>query len=169
MNAQITSKSAEDDKHRALMGCIAPEDLAGDVDRLIYGIVAPYLDDSNPLMQKDELRGECFAKLARLIDGGHLLNCPTRAKAFGFIKTAMKNHVLSLVQKLAFAEKRTGIKNPPRNVESKASDDTRQNKLTKLSLDDAECPFQVGCADPNFCRLEFLEELDFNLSPEERD
>ena len=57
-------------------------------------------------MHEDELRAECRAKLALIIDGGHLLRCPTRTKAFGFIKTVMRNHVRSLVQKFAFSQKR---------------------------------------------------------------
>jgi excisionase family DNA binding protein len=50
-----------------------------------------------------------------------------------------------------------------------SSESTGQSQLIKVSLDDADFSLQVGCADPNFRRLEFLEELDFQLTPEERD
>lgn len=89
---------------------ITVDDLTGDIERMIGILVTPYVDDSNPLMHRDELQAECRAKLAAILHAGHLRRCPTRAKAFGFIKTSMKNHIRSLVQKFAFTEKRTGVK-----------------------------------------------------------
>ena len=58
---------------------VSEDDLIGDIDSLIRSLAIRYVDDSNVLMKEDELQAECFAKLARVIDGGHLLKYPTRA------------------------------------------------------------------------------------------
>lgn len=135
---------------------------------MIHKTVAPYLDASDPLMHDDELRAECRAKLARIIDGGHLLRCPTRTKAFGFIKTVMRNHVRTLVQKFAFSQKRTGVKAAPKHSSHETGGVGTRAKLTRISLDDEDFVLRVGHADPSFASMEFFEELDFQLTPEER-
>lgn len=150
------------------LGCISERDLSGDIERLIHSIALPYVDDSNVLMHEDELRAECLAKLARVIVAGHLLNCPTRAKAFGFIKTVMKNHIRSLVEKFAFAQRRTGVKTVPRRLRSKNGNTATQPKLVKLSLNEEDVALRVGLADPTFKKMELLEELAFRLTPHER-
>ncbi len=94
---------------------ITVEDLTGDLERLVGILVAPHVDCSNPLMHDDELRAECRAKLAQILDAGHLSKCASRGKALGFIKTSLRNHLNSLVQRHAFTQKRTGIKPPERN------------------------------------------------------
>src|ERR1035437_8937290 len=147
---------------------ITPDDLTGDIERMIGSLVMPYVDYSNPLMHQDELRAECRAKLAYILDGDHLKKCPTRAKAFGFIKTAMKNRLRSLVEKFAFAQKRTGIKAPRKSQRRFFCTSISQPKITKVSLDDEDSVLQVGVADPIFRTMEFLEELDSQLTPEER-
>lgn len=82
----------------------------------------------------------------------------------------MKNHVLLLVHKFAFTQKRTGVKTLPKCPASEFDNSTGQRKLTRVNLDDGtDFAPQVGCADPNFRTLEFLEELNFRLTPEERD
>jgi hypothetical protein len=168
MNAVFTKGAPECAPQNVTLGCITPEDLTGDIERVIRAIVIPYVDNSNPLMQEEELRAECRAKLARIIDANRLKDCPTRAKAFGFIKTAMKNHVRSLVQKFAFTQKRTGIKAPAKHLRFLSGTSAAQRKLTKFSLDDDDAALRVGGADPAFRRMDFLEELDFQLTPEER-
>jgi excisionase family DNA binding protein len=167
MQTPPTQVPMREDWDCALLGRIAPDDLVGDIERIIRGAVLPYVDDSNVLLHEDELNAECRAKLALVIDGGHLLKCPTRAKAFAFIKTAMRNHVRSLVEKLAFAQRRTGIKHPPKQCRKEGQASTPR-KVAKVSLDDGECSLHIGSADPAFRRLEFLEELDFRLTQEER-
>lgn len=148
---------------------ITVDDLTGDIERMIGILVTPYVDDSNPLMHRDELQAECRAKLAAILHAGHLHRCPTRAKAFGFIKTSMKNHIRSLVQKFAFTEKRSGVKPPPKARRERFSDPSRQaGSLIVLSLDDEEASLQVGSLDPSFQKMEFIEELDQLLTPDER-
>jgi len=168
MEAQSTIKPACGEVHPSLLGCLNPADLVEDVERLIYKTVVPYLDASDPLMHEDELRAECRAKLARIIDGGHLLRCPTRTKAFAFIKTAMKNHVRSLVQKFAFTQKHTGVEAPPKHPPHGTGVGVARAKLTRISLDDEDFALRVGCSDPRFASMEMLEELEFQLNPNER-
>ena len=148
---------------------ITLDDVTGDIERMIGILVAPYVDDSNPLMHRDELKAECRAKLAYILHAGHLHKCPTRAKAFGFIKTSMKNHIMSLIQKFAFTEKRTGVKAPPKSHRNRRVDgDRHRAAVTVLSLDDEEASLQVGSLDPSFRKMEFIEELDHLLTPDER-
>jgi ankyrin repeat protein len=119
-------------------------------------------------MHEDELRAECRAKLALIIDGGHLLRCPTRTKAFGFIKTVMRNHIRSLVQKFAFSQKRTGVEIlPGRSTHTRGGGGGR-TKPTRISLNDGDYALHVGFSDPSFASMEFIEELEFQLTPEER-
>jgi len=149
---------------------ITPDDLTGDIARLIGIVTTPYVDDSNPMLHSDELHAECRAKLAMILHAGHLNKCPTRAKAFGFIKTALQNHLRSLIQKYVFTEKRTGIKSSPKH--SKFSErwfDPQPTKALCISLNDQEHHMEVGGLDSAFDKMEFLEELDQALTPDERD
>jgi hypothetical protein len=149
---------------------ITRDDFAQDLDRLIRILVLPYVDQSNSLMHDDELRAECLAKIAQILHAGHLKKCQTRGKAFGFIKTALQNHLRSLVQRHAFTEKRTGIKPPPKHRLSTSEwCDQRPTKPRCISLNDETTTIQVGGLDSVFCQAEFLEELDHVLTPEERD
>jgi len=50
---------------------ITLDDITGDLARLIGALVVPHVDGSNPLLHGDELRAECWAKLAKILDGGH--------------------------------------------------------------------------------------------------
>jgi hypothetical protein len=121
------------------------------------------------MLHHDELQAECRAKLALIIHAGHLNRCPTRGKAFGFIKTAMSNHVRSLVQKYAFTEKRTGVKPPPKQRYSSIRWNCIQAaKVVNLSLDDEDACAQLGGNDPAFGRMEFMEELSQLLTREEQ-
>ncbi len=144
------------------------EDLTGDLERLIGILVVPHVDCSNPLMHDDELRGECRAKLAQILRAGHLNRCASRGKAFAFVKTALQNHLRSLVQKYVFTEKRTGIKPPPRGEPSEEQYRARPTNVSTFSLDDDENRIQLGKIDPAFGVAEFLEELDHVLTQEER-
>lgn len=141
---------------------LTESDITGDIERVITKAVAPYIDESNPMLHFDELKAECRAKLARILDAGRLANCPTRAKQFAFLKTCFLNHLRSLVQKHAFTTKRTGVK----AVQSR--DDTfSRPKLCVFSLDDEMAPVQVGADDPRFRQSDFLDELAWQLSPTE--
>ncbi len=149
---------------RATEPQIAPltvDDITGDIERLISKIIAPYIDPTSFALNVEDLRGECRAKLARIISGGHLAKCPTRAKAFGFIKVAFRNHVLSLVQKNAYSMKRTGHKPHSRNGVGSV------RKPCHIRIDDPEMDFQLGREDDLVRQREFLEELSCRLSSSE--
>lgn len=141
-------------------------DLTGDIERLIGKVVAPYVDQSNPMLHFDELQAECRAKLAKIIDGGRLAQCPTRGKVFAFIKTSFCNHVRGLVQRYAFTAKRTGMK-PPARLPLGAGCMAATKKVQFIRLDDPDIGHQVGRDDDRFRQGEFIEELFAQLSPPE--
>lgn len=147
---------------------LTEDDITGDIERLIAGLVSPYVDVSNPMLHFDELQAECRAKVARIMHDGVLSKCPTRAKVFAFIKTALKNHIRSLVLKHTFTLKRGGI--GPRRAKSKAQNNgpvSEPKKVVVLRLDDGEACVQVGRQDIAPVLLEFFEEVEQALSPQE--
>jgi hypothetical protein len=135
------------------------EDITGDIEHIIAKVIWPYADPTSFALNADDLRAECRAKLARIISAGHLAKCPTRAKAFAFVKVAFRNHVRSLVEKNAFSIKRTGHKSGP----SESVETVR--KPCHVRLDDPETDFQLGKEDISVRQREFLEELFDGLSP----
>jgi hypothetical protein len=144
-------------------------DITGDIEWLIAGLANPYVDCSNPMLHFDELKAECRAKVARILHDGVLSKCPTRAKVFAFIKTALKNHIRSLVLKHTFTLKRGGI--GPRRAKSKAQNDgpvSEPKKAIVLRLDEGEARVQVGRQDIGPVLFEFFEEVKQVLSPQEQ-
>jgi hypothetical protein len=139
-------------------------DLTGDIERIIRRTVTPYVDPSNPMLNLDELQAECRAKLAKIIHGGRLANCPTRGKVFAFVKASFRNHVRSLVQKYAFTAKRTGVEPPPR-LPLGAGCVTTARKVQVIRLDDPDIEHQVGREDDRLRYSEFVEELFAKLPP----
>lgn len=146
----------------------ALEEMLDDIDRLIFHVVSPFVDDSNPMLHLDELCAECRFKLARIISDGRMQDCPTRGKFFGFLKVAFQNHIRSQVQKHAFTQKRAGIA-------IQASDDSVQvghsarTKLLHLSLNDEDLGLQVGSnEDERRSWGELIDHLEGNLSSHER-
>ena len=135
------------------------EEMIADIDRLIAGLVTPYVDPSNPLLHFDELRAECYAKLAQLINKGYFERCGNRAKIFALLKTSFKNLLRSLIQKYAFTQKRTGYEGTRMNR-------TDSRKPVHLSLHDEGV--QIGILDEARVTDELLEELLHPLSPAER-
>lgn len=123
-------------------------DITREIERMIARIVSPYVDCSNPMLHFDEMQAECRAKVARIIHSGALSKCATRAKVFAFIKTALKNHITSLVKKHAFTEKRGGIK--PRRTTGKQTGQGKLEGWTKavvFRLDEDELGVQIGRPD----------------------
>jgi len=142
---------------------LTDDDITGDIERLIMKTVKPYVDQSNPMLNLDELQAECRAKLAKIIDGGRLAHCPTRGKVFAFVKTSFRNHVRSLVQRYAFTTKRTGVEPPPR-LPFGAACGTAAKRVQIVRLDDPDMSHQVGSDDDRFRQGEFIEELFAQLS-----
>lgn len=168
-NPNIINHNAGEPDSLAFQPWITPDDLVGDIDRLIGILVMPYISDANPFLHRDELQAECWAKFAAILCAGHLNRCPTRAKAFAFVKVVLRNYVMSLVQKYAYTEKRTGVKPPPKQRRSSNRWNNQEvSKTIITSLDDEDQGVQVGGNDPSFSRMEFLEELSQMLTEEER-
>jgi hypothetical protein len=147
----------------------ALDEMLDDIDRLITHIVTPYVDESNPMLHLDELRAEWRYKLARIIMTGRLQRCATRAKLFGLLKVAFRNHVLTLVQKYVFCWKRTGISSSQRSSPQDDHDGDRyRSKPLHLSLDDEGLGLQLGSTDQPQLLQELMEDLESVLAPEER-
>lgn len=146
----------------------ALEEMLDDIERLIFHVVSPFVDESNPLLHLDELCAECRYKLAQIISAGRMQHCPTRGKFFGFLKVSFVNHIRSQVQKHAFTQKRAG-------VAIKGSEDSAQvghslrTKLLHLSLNDEDLGLQVGSNEEERRSWgELIEHLERNLSSQER-
>ncbi len=151
---------------RSSASFLTDDDLTGDIERVISKVVTPYVDPSNPMLHFDELQAECRAKLAKIIHAGRLAQCPTRGKVFAFVKTSFRNHVRSIVEKYAFAAKRTGVAPPPRLPIGEGYIAAR-TKVQVIRLDDPDIGHQLGHDDHRFLQGEFIEELFAQLSPSE--
>jgi hypothetical protein len=116
-----------------------------DIARLIERTIAPYVDHGNVALQHDELRDECWYKVAKLMSGCCLDRCQTRQQFFAFIKVSVKNHIRTLVHKHAFTMKRTGLPVPPRG---KTDTDFEYRKTRYVRLDDPNELFELAADDP---------------------
>jgi hypothetical protein len=145
------------------------EEMLDDIERLIYRVASPYVDDSNPMLHLDELCAECRYKLARIIDAGRMKQCPTRAKFFAYLKVSFQNHVRTQVQKHAFSQKRSGIIAPQnRFVNAAQIGGSGRSKPLHLSLNDEELGLQISSDDESRSWSELIEDLEAKLSPQER-
>jgi hypothetical protein len=144
---------------------LSEADIIDDIERVIAMAVRPYADESNPMLHFDELKAECRAKLAKILHYGCLTKCPTRAKVFAFLKTSFRNHVRSLVQKYAFAAKRTG--KPTQDSRGAESVELTPRKPCHVSLSEPDNAIQLGTEDDSFRRREFLEAVRDILTEEE--
>jgi hypothetical protein len=160
-------ETTDDQEVQRLLGL--PEDGYSEIQRLIGRIVIPYVDPSNTLLHLEELKAECLAKLARLIDESSLKRCPTRARLFAYLKTAFKNHVRSLIQKQVYCLKRAGVRPLTKEERSNpAFKDHRPPKPIKLSLDDPESGVEVPYWDTHDRPEDLLADFERNLSAAER-
>jgi hypothetical protein len=119
------------------------EDMQSDIDRLIASIAFQYTDDSCVFLHRDELEAECRAKFAAVYERAIEKSNRSRAKFFGYLKAALKNHVRSRVQKYRFTQKRTGVKPPDRKDRFNPAVAVPQ-KPTELSLDDPDTHLSLG-------------------------
>lgn len=121
------------------------EEMVSDMTNIIHKVVSGYVDQSCVELHFDELVAECWAKTSEMIHKGLMLRCKNRSEYFKQYKTAILNHLRSLVQKHRFTEKRTGIKPPPkdqRNVISNAP-----TKPQEVRIDDPDSAFQIESLD----------------------
>src|ERR1039458_717243 len=145
------------------LGPLKPDDIDGDIGRIITKAITPYIDNSHPFFHFDDLHAECRAKLAKVCHNGSLAKCPTRAKALAYLKTCFRNLLRSLVQKHMYSAKRTGVRHS-RGKPGPGEDAASVHKPHHVSIDDAENVYQLGAHDPSFRRNEFMEELTTGLS-----
>lgn len=146
------------------------EEMADDLERLIAKVARQYTDPSCPELNYDELVAEGRYKLAYVLQNGGLTKGYTRTKFFAFFKTALNNHVYSLVHKFRFTEKRTGVKPPPKN-EMFTAESVDRVKTVEVRLDDEETNLQVADKPCESARNretdEIMEDYEMILTPVE--
>jgi hypothetical protein len=156
------------------------EEMVADMSNIIHKVVAPYVSQSCMELQFEDLVAECWAKTTKMNNEGLLDRCRTRSEYFAQFKTAIANHICSLVQRHVFTEKRTGVKPPPkdkRHLHSEQSarplevriDDPYSNiQLSEIDSGDDSTAFRELLEDVA-TRLTYLEQgvLQQLLSPNE--
>ncbi len=133
---------------------VVTEEMESDIKRIVTSIAIKYTDQSCMFLHQDEIEAECWLKLVKAQPEGALRCNGSRAKFFGYVKTALMNHVRSLVQRHRFTRKRTGLKPPPKNS---TVCDFRSYKPHETSLDDPDACLQVG--EETDESLEYVNEL----------
>jgi hypothetical protein len=137
----------------------------GDIARLIERTIMPYVDHGNVSLQHDELRDECWLRVAKLLSGSSLSRCQTRQQFFAFIKVSLKNHIYSLVHKHAFTMKRTGLPVPPK-AKFGARIDYRKTGYVRLDDPNESLELETDDSATQFDAL--VSDFADLLSPSER-
>lgn len=115
------------------------EDMMPDINRIISSISSRYVDQSCPALHFDELEGEGRFKLAQLISSSRLEKLPNRFEAFKFVKTALNNHIKSIVYRHRGTAKRTGHSLPRDRIDGVA-----MMKPVEVRIDDPESTTQLA-------------------------
>jgi len=134
------------------------EEMVNDMGNLINKVVAGYVDQSCVELHYEDLIAECWAKTSEMISRGLLNRCRNRVEYFKQYKTALRNHICSLVQKHRFTEKRTGIKPPPKDQRNNFS--PVSTKPREIRIDDPDAGFQVADIDSGCDAMAFAELVD---------
>lgn len=132
------------------------DEMVSDMTNIIHKVVSGYVDQSCVELHFDELVAECWAKTSEMIHKGLMLRCKNRSEYFKQYKTAILNHLRSLVQKHRFTEKRTGIKPPPKDQRNTVSG--APTKPQEVRIDDPDSGFQVSDIDSG-CNAAAFKEL----------
>lgn len=158
------------------------EEMQGDMGIIINKVIAPYVSQSIVELHFEELVAECWHKTTKMNSEGLIDRCRTRSEFFAQYKTAIFNHICSLVQKHVYTEKRTGIKPPPKNqrnqpgsanteqttrsVEVRIDDPNSNVQLSELESGDDSAEYRQ-ILEEVACRLTYLEQGVLNqlLSP----
>jgi hypothetical protein len=144
------------------------EEMVSDMANLIHKVVAGYVDQSCVELHFDDLVSECWAKTVEMNSKGLLSRCRNRVEYFKQYKTALRNHICSLVQKHRFTEKRTGIKPPPKDQRNNFS--PVSTKPQEVRIDDPDNGFQISDLDSGDDAMkmrELMEEVTVRLEPVE--
>lgn len=156
------------------------EDVEHDIARIIHTTAMNSQDQTCISLSYEEIRNECYARVAHVIDRGWMRRSKSRQEFFRILATAINNHVRSLIQRHRFTQKRTGLKPPPKLKrqqilkEEFVTDESlglpyRQTKPVEISMDDEEVGLQVGASDNGHRNFQdFREELANILTATER-
>lgn len=141
-------------------------EMLGDMGNIINKVAASYTDQSCTQLNYEELVADCWYKTTQMNADGLMLRCQTRSEYFAQYKTAISNHVCSLVQKYRFTEKRTGIKPLPKKERFKPENMQlqRSSKPVEISLNDPENDCQVAEIESGDDSSEYRELLEEVMS-----
>lgn len=141
------------------------DEMVGDMGNIINKVVAPYVSQSCMELHFEELVSECWAKTTKMNADGLLTRCRTRSEYFAQYKTAIVNHVCSLIQKYIFTEKRTGVKAPPKDKRSSITEHTARPMEVRIDDPDANVQIsEIESGDDSASFRELLEEVAVRLN-----
>lgn len=125
------------------------DEMVRDMENIIHKVVAPYVSQGCVELHFEDLVSECWAKTTRMNQEGLLHRSKTRSEYFAQYKTAIANHVCSLVQKHVYTEKRTGVKAPPKDKRH-LPEHAHNTRAVEVRIDDPDANHQVAdleCGD----------------------
>jgi hypothetical protein len=147
------------------------DEMVRDMGNIINKVAANYVDPSCVALHFEEIVAECWAKTTEMNTDGLLERCRTRSEYFRVYKTAIANHVCSLVQRHIFTEKRTGVKPPPKHKRHERQDHgERVSRPMEVRIDDPDANVQISeieCGDDSTAFRELLEEVATRLTDAE--
>jgi hypothetical protein len=142
------------------------EEMVEDMGHIINKVVAPYVSQACVEMHFEELVAECWCKTTRMNSEGLINRARTRSEYFAMYKTAISNHVCSLVQRHIFTEKRTGVKAPPKEDRNRYTEHVA-NRPLEIRIDDPESNVQLSemdSGDNSAYFRELLEDVSAHLN-----
>lgn len=151
------------------------EGVANDIRKMLERAVKPHIDYSNVLMQEEELVNELYAKYVELINREDMFFA-SKGKFFGLIKFAMTNEIKSIVNKMVYTEKRSGVTKEERReredrMEREGTSEHTHPVLLSLDDPDAKLDEHVGnneCIRSDIEYREMLSKFMVNLTPQEQ-
>ena len=129
-------------------------EMQGDINRIIESVARRYTDPTCYALRYDDLVAEGRAKLALMIHRETVNRMKSRQEFFRYFKTAINNHIKSLVQRHRGTLKRMG--------------GCVNGAKPEISLDaesDDHEPIQIGFSDPRI--QEMIEDMRVFFSPVE--
>jgi hypothetical protein len=128
------------------------KEMQGDINRIIESVARRYTDQTCYALRYDDLVAEGRAKLALMIDRDTVSRMKSRQEFFRYFKTAINNHIKSLVQRHRGTLKRMGT----------CANGAKPEVSIDAEDDDHE-PMQLGTSDPRIHEL--IEDMRTLFSP----
>lgn len=147
------------------------DEMQPDMGNIINKVVANYVDQSCMELHFEDLVAECWAKTTQMNNDGLVKRCRTRSEYFKIYKTAIVNHVCSLVQRHRFTEKRTGVKPPPKDKRHDYHNSGHSSRPMEVRIDDPDANVQISeidSGDDSNAYRELLEEISVRLNASEK-